>query len=59
MQDRREPEYLDYNIKGRELYERAPYNAGACYLMGEQWGRWVVMGLPCELWVACLTLSSP
>lgn len=31
----REPEYLDYNIKGRSWWERMPYNAGSMYLTGE------------------------
>lgn len=31
----KEPDYLDYNIKGRSFFERTPYNAGAFYLTGE------------------------
>jgi len=31
----KEPEYLDYNIKGRGFWERMPYNAGALYITGE------------------------
>ena len=31
----KEPDYLDYNIKGRSWWERTPYNAGALYLTGE------------------------
>ncbi|CAN0530565.1 unnamed protein product, partial [Ectocarpus sp. 8 AP-2014] len=30
----KEPEYLDYNIKGRGFWERMPYNAGALYITG-------------------------
>ncbi|CAM9731768.1 unnamed protein product [Ascophyllum nodosum] len=30
----KEPDYLDYNIKGRSWWERTPYNAGALYLTG-------------------------
>lgn len=45
-QGRKEPEYLDYNIKGRSVFEAAPYNAGACYLMGEcRYSCWVVPSL--------------
>lgn len=32
----KEPEYLDYNIKGRGFWERMPYNAGALYITGEK-----------------------
>ncbi|CAN0033203.1 unnamed protein product [Scytosiphon promiscuus] len=30
----KEPEYLDYNIKGRGFLDRMPYNAGAFYITG-------------------------
>ena len=35
-QQGKEPEYLDYNIKGRGFWERMPYNAGALYITGEE-----------------------
>lgn len=35
-QQGKEPEYLDYNIKGRGFWERMPYNAGALYITGEK-----------------------
>lgn len=36
MQKGKEPEYLDYNIKGRGFFDRMPYNAGAFYITGEK-----------------------
>lgn len=32
----KEPDYLDYNIKGRGFWERMPYNAGALYITGKR-----------------------
>ncbi|KAG5187138.1 mitochondrial import inner membrane translocase subunit TIM23 [Tribonema minus] len=29
-----EPDYLDYNIKGRDTFEKTTYNTGMCYLAG-------------------------
>ncbi len=29
-----EPEYLDYNMKGRSLFEKFTYNCGYMYLLG-------------------------
>lgn len=44
MQQGKEPEYLDYNIKGRGFLDRMPYNAGAFYITGEKKGGMEITG---------------
>lgn len=43
----KEPDYLDYNIKGRGFWDRMPYNAGAFYITGKRRRRHVDLpGVP-------------